>query len=179
MSTIRDLARSPSNPNGSAWRARLQPASYDGWQFHVESGARESGRRIVVHEFPKKEFPYSEDMGHRAIEFTVRGYCIQCPTDIAGSLLYMRDYTIARDLLQARLDIGGPGWLQLPTMEAVQCVCPRYRLTEEERLGGYCVFDMSFVEWGVAPFQPVADTKSLLLQELNNFVGQALKNFAK
>jgi hypothetical protein len=30
-------------------------------------------------------------------------------------------------------------------------VCTRYRLTEEERFGGYCTFDMSFVEYGIKP----------------------------
>jgi hypothetical protein len=36
--------------------------------------------------------------------------------------------------------------------------CQRYRLTEDDKLGGYCTFDMQFVEAGVQPFMPNTDT---------------------
>jgi hypothetical protein len=139
------------------------PASFDTFMFHCESGSRENGRRIVTHEFPKKDLPYSEDMGRRAIEFSVRGYIIQYPHD-TGVPLYQRDYTLARDALQARLETGLPGPLQLPLQDPVVVVCSRYRLVEEERLGGYCVFDMSFVELGVPPFNPTVSAYQNLLQ---------------
>jgi hypothetical protein len=50
--------------------------------------------------------------------------------------------------------------LQLPTYQALMVVCMHYRLTEEERFGGYCVFDMAFTEQGVDPsvYVPGADT---------------------
>ena len=156
MATIRDLPNSP-------WRVQLQPAHFAGMLFHVDSGSRESGRRIVVHEFPKKELPYSEDMGRRAVTFSVRGYCIVYPhDDPSAPSLYRRDYQIARDALQQRLDTGGPGVLQLPTFAPMRVVCQRYRLTEEEKFGGYCTFDMQFAELGVQPFMPQTDTQENL-----------------
>src|SRR5262245_14114282 len=108
------------------------PASFRGAKFHVETGTRESGRRIIVHEFPKKNEPYSEDMGQHAITFQVRGYCIVYPRD-ANEPLYRRDYRIARNILAAALEKEGPGYLQLPTMTPLSVVCQRYRLTENER----------------------------------------------
>ena len=69
------------------------PASFNGARFHCEANARESGRRIVEHQFPKKELPYAEDMGRAAREFTVRGYCIVFPYDSGEPLL--PDATIA------------------------------------------------------------------------------------
>jgi len=162
ISTIRDLP--------SPWRVRLMPANFDTFMFHCETGSRENGRRIVTHEFPKKDLPYSEDMGRRAIEFSVRGYIIQYPSD-TGVPLYQRDYTLARDALLARLETGVPGPLQLPLQDPVVVRCTRYRLTEEERFGGYCVFDMSFVELGVPPFNPTPDAQQNLLQ-----TSQALRN---
>ena len=60
VSTIRDLAQSSTNPGGSPWRARLLPAHFDGCMFHVEAGSQEGGRRIVTHEFPKKDLTYYE-----------------------------------------------------------------------------------------------------------------------
>lgn len=156
MASIRDI-RVP-------WRDALLPASFRSAQFHVEAGSKENGRRIVVHEFPKKELPYAEDMGRRAIEFAVRGYCITYPRDDEPPL-YRRDYRIARDLLLAELEKEGSGVLQLPTLPRMTVVCPRYRLTEEEKAGGYCVFDMSFVEYGVAPFQPAISSRDALVQQ--------------
>jgi prophage DNA circulation protein len=132
--------------------------------FHVESGSMENGRSIVLHEFPKRDTPYAEDMGRRAVEFAVRGYCIQYPSD-TGVSLYMKDYTIARDLLRDRLETGGAGALQLPMFPPVVVTCSRYRLTEEERFGGYCVFDMTFVEQGASPFTNVSDPTSALMAE--------------
>jgi prophage DNA circulation protein len=156
MSTIRDVS--------TPWRDELLPASFDGNLFHVEAGSKENGRRIVVHEFPKKELPYAEDMGRRAIEFSVRGYCISFMFDTEVPL-YMRDYRIARDLLRDRLETEGAGTLQLPTLPPMRVVCPRYRLSEEERLGGYCVFDMQFVEFGAPPGAPGPSSRDNLLQQ--------------
>jgi prophage DNA circulation protein len=164
IATIRDLSRF------SGWRSKLLPAHFAGRLFHVETGSRENGRSIVLHEFPKKDFPYAEDMGKRAVEFTVRGYCIQYPMDTSIPL-YMRDYTVARDQLVARLEQGGAGQLQLPMMLPMMVACSRYRLTEEQRFGGYCVFDMSFVEQGASPFTPTVDPTENLVK-----ASQALKD---
>src|SRR5262252_982048 len=146
ISTIRDLVQV------DPWRSKFLPANFDGALFHVEAGSRESGRRIVTHEFPKKDLPYAEDMGRRAIEFSVRAYFIQFVTD--ANQLFQRDYIIPRDELQERLGQGGPGLLQLPFMKPLTVVCTRFRMSEEDRLGGFCAFDITFVELGAPPFQP-------------------------
>jgi prophage DNA circulation protein len=148
------------------WRDALAPASFRGARFHCETNARESGRRIVQHQFPKKNLPYAEDMGREAIGFSVRGYCISFPSTVDGNegILFNRDYRIARNLLRNELEEEGPGLLQLPTQPGVWVVCQRYRLTEEERMGGYCVFDMMFTEVGINPNSPasVMDTKGAI-----------------
>lgn len=164
MATIREA--SPL----AQWRRELLPANFDGFPFHVLQGARESGRRIALHEFPKKELPYAEDMGHTAVAFTVQGYIIVYPHDgpEAGTLsLYQNDYRVARDALQERLDMGGPGVLQLPTFikYPMIVVCTRYRLSEEEKAGGYCVFDMQFVERGKKPFSERPDPQDQLYEK--------------
>jgi prophage DNA circulation protein len=147
----------------SAWRDSLMPAAYNGARFHCEANARESGRRIVEHEFPKKDLPYAEDMGRHAREFTVRGYCIVYPYD-SEILLYRRDYRTARNLLIDALEKEGPGVLQLPTQPSQMVLCARYRMTEEERVGGFCTFDMTFLELGLDPqrWAPSADTADQL-----------------
>jgi prophage DNA circulation protein len=149
-------------PN-TRWRDQLLPARFRQAWFHVEAMSKENGRRIVVHEFPKKEFPYSEDMGRKAIEFSVRGYCIAYPQDTSIPL-YRRDYRVARDILLRELETEGPGELQMPTLlDTLQVVCHRYRLSEEEKFGGFCVFDMSFVEFGLPPNQRVQSSRERLI----------------
>src|SRR5262245_24484276 len=142
---IKDLAYDAEGNIKSPWRADLQIASFRNAFFYVEGNAIENGRRIVVHEFPKKNLPYSEDMGRRAFEFQVRAYCIQYPRDVENSTLRQRDYRIARDILATELSSGEPGPLYLPTYKnrEIIVICPRYRLTEEERSGGYCAFDIT------------------------------------
>lgn len=168
IATIRDLA------SVSPWRSKLLPAHFNGRLFHVEAGSQEGGRRIVTHQFPKKDLPYSEDMGRKATEFTVRGYILQYPHDTNVNL-YRKDYTIARDELQARLDTGGSGTLQLPMMRPLTVVCSRYRMTEEERTGGFVVFDMTFVELGASPLTPTApNSQQSLLNESQALRDQAL-----
>jgi hypothetical protein len=158
------------------WRADLQRARFRSAFFHVEGSAIDTGRRTVVHEFPKRNIPYAEDMGRRVYEFTVRGYCICYPSDedpelMDGSLLYQKDYRIARDLLAKELVSGEPGRLYLPTFSNFNAgtemivMCPRYRLSEEEKLGGFCTFDMTFVELGSAPIDPGPDSRSELLRQ--------------
>jgi len=139
--------------SGIAWRGKLMPARFRNARFHVDSAVRESGRRIVPHEYPKKDIPYAEDMGRRAREFSIRGYIIVYPRDVGGegNELKKRDYTTARDALITALETDGPSTLQLPLLGIMEVACTRYRITEENRAGGYCSFDMSFVEYGKPP----------------------------
>jgi prophage DNA circulation protein len=157
MTTILDI------PN-TRWRDELLPATFAGQQFHVDSMSRENGQRVVTHQFPKKDLPYSELMGRRAIGFNVRGYCITYPFD-SGNPLYMRDYRIARDNLLNALETGQAAVLQLPTLAPMIVVCPNFRLAEESRFGGYCTFDMSFVELGVQSMRNTPDTQSALVAQ--------------
>ena len=140
-----DILRLPS-----AWRQYLMPASFGPARFYVDTNVRESARRIVQHEFPKRDVPYAEDMGRRARMLNVRGYCIVYPRD-TDDPLKKKNYIPARDLLIATLETEGPAILQLPLLGALNVSCPSYRITEEDKLGGYCVFDMTFAEYGQAP----------------------------
>jgi prophage DNA circulation protein len=170
MSSIRDIR----NP----WRDKLLPASFRGAEFHVEAMAPSGGRRLVVHEFPKKNVPYAEDMGRMAMSFMVRGYVIAYVRDTAYPL-YQRDYTLARDRLLEALNEGGGGRLQLPSLPSVIVACDRYRLTEEDKAGGYASFDMQFVEQGEAPGVPPPSSRDTLLSQAAALNTQVLLNLSQ
>lgn len=142
------------NKAHALWRVGWERASFRGVEFHVDTNAVESGRRAVTHEFPKKDLPYTEDMGRRAKEFTIRGYFITYPANAAGDQLRKRDYRIGRDNLIKALETESYGELIFETaLEPIKAVCTRYRITEEQKTGGYCVFDMSFTEFGIPPIE--------------------------
>ena len=119
------------------WRLNLQPASYNGAGFFVDVDAKASGRRIALHEYPKRDIPYAEDMGRRAKRFTVTGYVI-------GPY-----YEDDRDALLAQLDALGNGVLVRPTTMADETVVvDTYTVTERRERGGSAAFEMTFIEAG-------------------------------
>jgi len=127
------------------WRAALQPASLGGVGFHVEVGSQASGRRIALHEYPKLDTPYAEDMGRRARRWPTTGYCI--------GPYYLQD----RDALTAVLEVEGPFTFVHPSLGENQVVCEGYSVTEVREKGGFCVFEMQFVETGASPDNSVTD----------------------
>ena len=63
MGSIRDIH--------NVWRDNLVPASFRGAVFHVESSSRASGRRTVLHQYPKRNSTLCRGHGPRggAVEF--------------------------------------------------------------------------------------------------------------
>lgn len=125
------------------------------------------GRRVVLHEYPLRDTPYSEDLGRRAREFSVRGYIIQGRT---------YDYASARaDVLKA-LEAYGPGELVHPWHGEVNVVVDDYRLRESMERGGLLELDIRFREAGqLANPTASADTAKGVASAASS-ARQALKN---
>jgi prophage DNA circulation protein len=130
MATIQEVSPAP-------WRLQLVPASFAGVQFHVEHQGRSGGRRVVLHEYPKRNTPYAEDMGRSAFRYQVTGYLIG------------PSYHTGKKALMIALDNSEGGTLMDPYLaEPLNCICERYNVSETRERGGYCTFEMSFVELG-------------------------------
>src|SRR4051812_26581932 len=84
------------------WRDKWLQAQFRGARFFVENGVMAGGRRTALHEYPKRNVPYAEDMGKAANKFVVQGYLIG-PN-------YLND----KDALIDALEKDGPGMLRLP-----------------------------------------------------------------
>ena len=139
------------------WRAAYQPASFGGAGFHVETDSQAGGRRNALHEFPHRDTPWAEDMGRKARRWTVTAYVIG------------PDYTSARDALIGACEQEGPQTLVHPLLGQVQANCDDYVSTERRELGGYCVFELRFVEAGSQPGAVVtADTSSQSMAAASN-----------
>jgi len=151
MGTIQD-----ANPKAT-WRKRMRPASFAGARFHVEQQSRASGMRTVVHEYPKRNEPFAEIMGKHAVRYQVTGYCIG------------PEYHLEKEQLIGVLERPEAGALVDPYMptQTLTCVCERYSVTETRERGGYCTFEMSFVEVGKAGNTPTANTNVALQNQAN------------
>jgi prophage DNA circulation protein len=133
--------------------------------FHVDVNSRVSGRRTVLHEFPKRDTPYAEDMGRKARSFPVTGYVIG------------PDYQIFRELLVAALEMEGPGLLILPTLlqRDTIMVQPRdYTVRETRQQGGMAEFEMNFVESGESLLSQIVNSISQVQSAAGASQGQAI-----
>lgn len=131
------------------WRDRYQPAAFRNAQFFVETDARVGGRRVAVHEYPKRNTPYAEDMGRKAFRYLVQGYLIG------------PHYWEQKNRLVAELDKDGPGMLRLPlpyNMADVKVTVVAYTVTEGREKGGFCTVEMDFVEYGDPQFRQQIST---------------------
>ena len=134
MGSIRDIR--------NVWRDNLCPASFRGAVFHVETSARASGRRTVLHQYPKRNQPYAEDMGREAVRWQFTGYLILRDKGIGGNLLSQIGNLIGA------LEADEAGMLMHPTLGAMLVMCERYSYSDKRTSGGYVEFDMQFVEAG-------------------------------
>lgn len=151
------------------WRQNLQPASYKGVGFKVDVDAKSGGRRNVTHQFPKRDTPYTEDMGRRARRFTVTGYIITGPNN--------PDYQSARDALVAVLETEGPGLLVHPTLGTDMVNADVYTITERRERGGIAEFEMVFVEAGEDVFSsPVVDTAAAAISAAQSAIQSFLSS---
>ncbi|WP_106805777.1 DNA circularization protein [Pseudomonas sp. S5D5] len=120
----------------ATWREQLQPASFRGVPFHVESESTPVGRRTQVHEFPQRNRPVVEDLGEqtRIIKFT--------------AFVVGEDCFFQRDNLLQALNQPGPGTLIHPwygQMYGTATDCSAGHAWNE---GGVTRFELMFVEGG-------------------------------
>lgn len=129
------------------WRDVWEEAKFRQAKFFVETNSRAGGRRVALHQYPKRNVPYAEDMGRTANAFQVQGYLI-------GPY-----YLIMKDRLIDALEQNGPGTLVLPMqyrLSDVEVMVNSYSINESRERGGICLCEMSFVEYGDPAYREVA-----------------------
>jgi prophage DNA circulation protein len=116
------------------WRDDLQSASFRGVPFFVASHDASTGRELVVHKFPLRDPAFVEDLGRRNRTFSVEAY-------VVGD-----NYMAARDALLDALEAEGPGRLVHPYRGELTCAVGSASWRESSTEGGYCSFQLDFVE---------------------------------
>ena len=153
MATIQEVAPAP-------WRLRLVPASFSGVVYHVVQQGRSGGRRVVVHEYPKRDVPYSEDMGRSVTRYQITGYLIG------------PSYHETKRALMTALDKGEGSLVDPYLAEPKKCLCERYNVTETRERGGYCTFEMTFVEVGSPGNTPEQMSSAAQIQSWADTTGE-------
>jgi DNA circularisation protein N-terminus len=157
-----DRQRWPTN-----WRNKYQQAQFRWAIFFVDTDARAGGRRVAIHQYPKRNVPYSEDMGRSANRFTVQGYLVG---KFGGSDDEQVNYLTMRDNLIECLEQDGPGMLRLPLpfqTKDVQVMVTGYSTTESRERGGFCTVEMEFVEFGDPLYRSTIATPAQIEQSAN------------
>jgi prophage DNA circulation protein len=130
------------------WKEKLQPASFRGVPFDVDTGDLTTGRRNQTHQYPGRDVPYTEDLGRGARKVSIEAFLV-------GD-----DYMERRDKLLAAVEQGGSGELVHPwhgrmmlDVDGESAVRVRYGARE----GRYCAITVNFVESGSKSFPAATD----------------------
>ena len=120
-----------------AWRTALRRGSFRGAAFHTEERTGAGGRRLVRFEYPKRDTPANEHMGRRQRTWSPRVY-------VVGP-----NYLAERDALIEALEAAGSGRLVDHFGGAeYRADCETFDYHESSLDGGYCAFNILFVEAG-------------------------------
>jgi len=132
-----------------AWLDNFRQAKFRNAEFFVPSAENSGGRRGAVHEFPKRDEPYVEDMGKKAKSFEIDAYVLG------------EDYFTARDALVEALDAPGAGKLVHPYLGTLDVFCTNYSFREAVTETRMARFTLSFVQAGSLKFPSTTiDTKA-------------------
>lgn len=147
---------------------QLKPASFRGVPFKVSESDIEIGRRTEVHEYPKRDKPWVEDLGRATRSFEVNGF-------VLGD-----DYVDQANRLIGALETEGSGTLVHPWLGTMTVtVKDPARLHFDEGLG-QATISMSFVESGELTF-PSAGSATQAQSRLaaDGLQTSAISDFAK
>jgi hypothetical protein len=144
------------------WRTKWYQALFRSEIFFVETDSTGSGRRVAVHEYPKRNVPYAEDMGRAARTYQVQGYLI-------GPF-----YHELKERLITALEKDGPGRLRLPMYQDVEVMVQSYTVSENRERGGFCTIQMQFVEYGDPEFRANISTPGQVMERATGLENRLL-----
>ncbi|WP_303674776.1 DNA circularization protein [Vampirovibrio chlorellavorus] len=143
----------------------LRPASFRGIRFFVDTAETQGGRRNILHEYPYKDEPYTEDLGRKAREYTFDAYVIGEGHE-----------DIRRRLLEAIEKNANPGTLIHPLFGSIRVIPGpvRHRYKNAESRIEY--FSLTFYEAGENRFPDATLDTRLAVQAAADLVQTATKN---
>lgn len=118
-------------------KSNLRPASFRNIHFKIKRATTRIGRRVITHEFPFKDIPYTEDLGRGAREYTLEAHVIG------------EGHEDTRDqLIQAIEGNKEPGILMHPIFGAVLVSPGPIEHVFDNEEGNIEYFNLTFLEAG-------------------------------
>jgi len=119
-----------------SWKDNLRPCSLGGVRCHVEDRQHQGGKRLVVHEYPKRDKPYIEEMGRATRRWAPNLYVI-------GD-----DYMAARDALLRVCERGGVTTYVDFWKGSRRVQVEHFELRESNHQGRYASISVGMIEDG-------------------------------
>lgn len=148
------------------WREQLLPASFRGETFLIEDTSVPVGRKVQLHEYPKRDEAYAEQMGKVARVHKISAFVI-------GPDCFER-----RDKLLKALETEGEGTLVHPWLGQLSVVPGQCEMSHSRREGGMVTFDLTFYP-GNAQLNPSvrANTSKMAAQTSASYWSSALGRY--
>ncbi len=134
-----------------SWKDELRKASFRGVEFFIDSSDFSTGRRSVLHEFPNRDTPYTEDMGRISDSFEIEGY-------VLGD-----NYFQAKRNLQEVFTKKGPGELIHPYYGLKIVQVGPVSISETTKDGAIATFSAKFSEAGNNKYPKGQNDKGAIL----------------
>lgn len=151
-----------------SWLDNLRPASFRGVPFYIETAKKTLGRRAVVHEFPNRDTPYTQDMGRISNAFTIEGH-------VLGN-----DYDVEKKKLEDVFNKAGPGELVHPYDGLKKVQVGPVEFSESTKEGAILFFSATFYEAGSNDFpKSINDKGAILLSASQRALASAKAVFDK
>jgi prophage DNA circulation protein len=138
---------------------QLRPASFRGMQFVSLSADGTFGRRNALHEYPKRDTPWSEDLGRAARRFQVTGYLV-------GD-----DVIQKRDVMIQMVEKEDTGELVHPTYGRRTVSVTEFRVVERWDKARYFELQFDFVESGAQVFPTTANATTSIVSSAVTALG--------
>lgn len=137
--------------SGGTWLDQLQPASFRGVGFQVDTSTRTPGNNTVLREYPFQDLPTIFSMGEAAEEIKFSAY-------VVGN-----DYMSKADALEQALKVQDSGVLIHPTIGAVRVWHHgKFEIAEAYTTdGGVARFTLTFVRADARRYPPQATNTGL------------------
>ena len=121
---------------GASGEKKRQRFKYRGIQFDGLDVGLDTGRDVVVHEFPQHDEPYAEDMRRSTRRYKVRAF-------LTGA-----DVAVQKVALIGACEMGGSATLVHPELGNLQVVCETCSMSEDSSVKSYVEFELGFVDAG-------------------------------
>ena len=148
--------------------AQRLTASFRGVTFFVEASDISAGRRVVTHQYPQRDEPFTEDLGRAARVFSLSAFVLG--DDCIEQAQALRD----------AIEQPGPGTLVHPEFGELQVIAQPGGSLSFDQARRRVRFSLSFVEAGLNAFPESGQaTQSASREAADGLMESAINDFAE